>query len=642
MVYRNVYKKATRGAVSLAHCDEQLGYSAIAECPVNEGLMVLCQMVVGEKLATDPVAQRLFDNLLSYCAAYALVQKNTAVVMDPKGPATKLLADAGLKFDVAGDVLSAIADGKHQIVVFDATPANLKALASSSDRVKAFTAQGGWLMAWGLTPDGLADFNRLVGVEHLIRPFELERVNLPAVRDPVLSGLTVRDVTMESGEQMFPWAGDKYLVDDEFSYVVDLTDIAPFCEFLGEKAGDLVAAKAAGPGWARNVTHGFTSADGWKLIHYMDAKRPTMTLNLSREETIDGLSIVLNVHYAVATKVHVLFDDDPDPVILVTKPNAERQDFSIGPRKCRRLTIRLAEFNKVDKTTGIDNLTVHVRRPADWPQRVRPLLNVGGLVKYPMGAGGVILNQLHAKASEAVPVNAQKKQAIAATLLRNLHATFAGGRILTATNLRFRPLPLEERCNQYLTKDRGWFDGGRDLGHLPIGKQDFCGVAYLIRDFRTSPLPSCVMLAGPGARGQLPSVVKGLKAGCKADVLFFLHAFNRTGEWHRQRPEQPAPVLFKYVVHYADGQTADVLVFYGEGADHWIAHEPAGLNAAALAWAAPFPGDKSHDQAVLYQFSWTNPRPGVTIESIDMVYGPEGARYGTPALLAVTAAEEAK
>ena len=187
-----------------------------------------------------------------------------------------------------------------------------------------------------------------------------------------------------------------------------------------------------------------------------------------------------------------------------------------------------------------------------------------------MGAGGVILNQLLAKPSEAVPVNAQKKQAIAATLLRNLHATFAGGKILTATNLKFQPLPLEEQCNQYLTKDRGWFDGGRDLAHLPVGKQDFCGVPYLIRDFRTSPVPSCVMLAGPGARGQLPPAVKGLKAGCKADVLFFLHAFNRTGEWRRQRPEQPPPVLFKYVVHYADGQTADVPVLYGEGVDHWI------------------------------------------------------------------------
>ena len=37
---------------------------------------------------------------------------------------------------------------------------------------------------------------------------------------------------------------------------------------------------------------------------------------------------------------------------------------------------------------------------------------------------------------------------------------------------------------------------------------------------------------------------------------------------------------------------------------------------------------------MLYQFSWTNPRPGVTIESIDMLYGPAGSQYGTPASLA--------
>ena len=242
-----------------------------------------------------------------------LVQKNTAVVMDPKGPAAKLLADAGLKFDAAGDVLSAMADGKHQIVVFDATAASLKVLAAAGDRVKAFTAKGGWLMAWGLTPDGLADFNRLVGVEHLIRPFELERVNLPAVRDPVLSGLTVRDVTMESAEQMFRWAGDKYLVDDEFTYVVDLDDIAPFCEFPGTKAGDLAAAKAAGPGWARNVVHGFTSADGWKLIHYMDTKNPTITLKLPREETIDALEHRLE---------HPLRGGHQDPPLVRRRPRA--------------------------------------------------------------------------------------------------------------------------------------------------------------------------------------------------------------------------------------------------------------------------------------------------------------------------------
>ena len=102
----------------------------------------------------------------------------------------------------------------------------------------------------------------------------------------------------------------------------------------------------------------------------------------------------------------------------------------------------------------------------------------------------MVLNQLRAKPSEAVPVNAQKKQVIVATLLRNLHATFAGGRILTAGEPEVpAACRLEEQCNQYLTKDRGWFDGGRDLAHLPVGKQDFCGVR--VPDPRLPHLARC-------------------------------------------------------------------------------------------------------------------------------------------------------
>jgi beta-galactosidase len=642
VVYRNVYRKATRGAVSLAHCDERLSCSAVAECPVNDGLLVLCQMVVGEKLATDPAAQRLFDNLLAYAAKYALVQKSTAVVMDGKGPAAKLLTDSGLKFDPASDVLAAMADGKHPIVVFDATPANLKALAGAPDKVKAFTGKGGWLMAWGLTADGLADFSTLVGVEHVLRPFELERVTLPAMRDPILAGLTIRDVTMESNEQIFPWAGDKFLVDDEFTQVLDLDDIAPFAEIPGAKAGDSAAGKKARADWPRNAVNGFTSADGWVLIHYLPYDKPVMKFTLPREETIDGFSVVLNTHYAIAGKVNLTFDDDLKPVALKTKQNGERQDFTLEPRKARRITVELADLSKVDKVTGIDNLWIHVKRPSDWPKRVRPLLNIGALVKYPMGDGGVILNQVNAKPSEAVPVNAQKKQAIVATLLRNLHATFSGGKVLTTGNLKFRPVPLDDQCNQFLAKDRGWFDGGRDLAHMPFGTNAFAGVTYAIRDFRTSPVPACIMLAGPGAKGTLPKEVKGLKVEGKAGVLFFLHTFNRTAEWRRQKPEDAPPVVFRYVVRYADGQTAEVPVLYGEGVDHWLAREPRGLKSASIAWAAPFPNDKSEEQAVVYQFQWTNPRPNVPIQGVDMLYGPQGSQYGTPALLAITAATEAK
>ena len=33
------------------------------------------------------------------------------------------------------------------------------------------------------------------------------------------------------------------------------------------------------------------------------------------------------------------------------------------------------------------------------------------------------------------------------------------------------------------------------------------------------------------------------------------------------------PVLFKYVVHYADGERAEVPVLYGEGTEHWLSED---------------------------------------------------------------------
>ncbi len=68
-----------------------------------------------------------------------------------------------------------------------------------------------------------------------------------------------------------------------------------------------------------------------------------------------------------------------------------------------------------------------------------------------------------------------------------------------------------DRYNQYLTNDRGWFDNRRDLRHLPVGEQRFTGVSYGLLDFRTSPVPSCVMLAGRGVK--VPRKRKGHSFG---------------------------------------------------------------------------------------------------------------------------------
>ncbi len=639
IVYRNVYTKPTRSANSLAHCDHELGCSAIAECPVNDGLLLLCQMAVGGKLDCEPAAERLFDNMLAYCAGYVPVRRATAAVMAENSPALKLLRDAGLKFDRSDDVLAAISGGKYQIVVFDATPAALQSLAGNLDKARAFTARGGWLMAWGLTPSGLASFNTLVGVPHVLRPFEMEVVSLPPQRDPLLSGLTVRDVAMESTIQMYPWFGLKFNVDDEFSWIVDYDDIGPFCEVPGATAGDHVAARKARANWPRNVFSGFP--DQWILNYYMNNAAPKLELKLPRPERIKHVGIVLNTDYAPAQRLNLYFDDDPQPVVLRTKPDRSHQEFDLAPRQAGRLVIELADFKKDGGPTGLGYVRLDVERSDQWRQKVKPLLSIGGLVKYPMGEGGVVLNQLLIKPAEENPVNAQKKGNIVVALLRNLHATFDDGKVLTTANLKYQPLLLDEQCNQYLSKDRGWFGGDRDLTHIPVGNQNLGGVTYAIRDHRTSPVPSCVMLAGPGARGKLPAVVKGLRANCKADVLFFLHTFYQTApSWALLPRDRPPAMVFKYVVHYADGTTADVPVRFSQGVDNWTTKSPAGLKDAALAWAGPFPGDKSGDQAVLYQLAWTNPRPKETIVSIDLTReGVEGDGGGTPVLLAITAAK---
>src|SRR5437763_5702523 len=101
----------------------------------------------------------------------------------------------------------------------------------------------------------------LVGVEHHIRPFRLELFSLPAVRDPLLAGLTMRDVVLESTERIYPWSGDRYPANDTFTHVVSLDDIAPFA-----------VSKQYAHGWGQ-MTNGLTSADSWKFIFYHDLKK---------------------------------------------------------------------------------------------------------------------------------------------------------------------------------------------------------------------------------------------------------------------------------------------------------------------------------------------------------------------------------
>jgi beta-galactosidase len=129
-----------------------------------------------------------------------------------------------------------------------------------------------------------------------------------------------------------------------------------------------------------------------------------------------------------------------------------------------------------------------------------------------------------------------------------------------------------------------------------------------------------------------------LRVGSKADVLFFLHTFNRVTPWKAARPADAPPTAFKYVIHYADGQTADVPIYAETDVDDFKQRSPAAIPGAQIAWVKPYAGTEF--SAVVYSKQWNNPRPDVAIRSVDLVYG--APRRGVPALLALTAATAAR
>ncbi len=376
IVYRNAYGKPGRGGKSLVQCHVRLQNSALVEVPAGNGLLLLCQLAVGANLDSNAVAQQLLFNLLDHGAGYKIEYRPVLATIDGDPQLPKVLEAIGLKHTRVPGPLQALEPGA-KIAIVSATPANLAILAKNLDRLQAFNAAGGYLVLHGLTPDGLKDYNKLVGFDHMIRPFGLERVTFPPRRHPLTAGLAVGDIVLYSSKQIFPWQAGNFVAKDIFSYVVDFEDVAPFAKFEND--------------FNRNMVNGFVSADGWVFIVNVPAPvKPPLdfSLKLPKEQEIIEMEYVGNTFYYPPTRVELIMDGKHKASFAV-KPNNDAQTFAITPSlKGKGLTLRLADWVTVPgkgKVTGLDNITLKAKRPADFHERVRPLLNIGAMVEYPRG-----------------------------------------------------------------------------------------------------------------------------------------------------------------------------------------------------------------------------------------------------------------
>lgn len=628
VVYRDAYFKPSRGARSIVQCGESLKNSGLVEVPVGPGLLLLSQMRVGETLETNAVAQHLLANLIEHAATYNQEFRPVAVAANDAPRLAEALDAIGLRAEKLSDPLSALRAPGVKLAVISASPANLKALAGNQAEVEAFAKAGGYVVLNGLTPEGLADFNKLVGVEHLIRPFRRERISFPAVKDPLMSGLSLADVAMYSSERIFPWQEGNYVASDVFAFVVDYDDVAPFAKFANS--------------FLENMVNGMVSADAWKYIVNVpapDSPPLDFALPLPRAEEIVEVEWIGNTFYMPVTKFSLLFDGK-DETTFAVKANTDPQTFAVPPgKKGREITLRLAEWEKLPgkgQVTGLDNIRLKARRSPEFLEKVRPMVSVGGLMHYPKGPGGIVLANLKFSGSEEAPENAEKKRAVLAGVLRNLKAPFAGGKTVVAgADLAYSPVDLSKKANQYRT-ERGWFgDSNATFKDLPTGRQTFAGVPFEVFDFKTSPVPTVVMLGGPGVPNGPAEEVRGIPVGRKADALFFLQAARIDARRNDQEiREKKRYEMARYVVHYADGKTIDVPIVSEIDVDDYRQKTPAAVPGAMIGWTRAYPN--SDVSAVAYVKPWPNPRPDVAIESLDLVYGKD--RRGVPALIAITAA----
>ena len=682
--YVKPYEKPSKGGRSLAECGAMLERSPLVEMPTGRGVIVLCQMRVGSKLGVDPAADILLRNLAEHYASYR-PPKGIAGLYAPNNRLLREgLRETGVQAEQVGSVRGALNPEEFKVAVIHASRSNLKVLNGMTSRVKRFQQAGGWIMLAGLTPAGIDEYNRLLGTDHLIRPFRMERVTLERPGYPLAATMGNRDVTMYSPENL--QHTKNWISRNVYSYCVDAhRNAAPFTRPPGAPEDILQYESTRDDHDPYNYVNDLLNSDHWRYIRQIwidkGQESKSLTFRFRKPETISKVRIWNNANYSTIKDLSIIFDgEEPGTVRTALADSGDLTEVMLDrPRRVEEsITLRIESWRPHRPRdggylVGIDNVEF-IR--AGQPEDRACLDNVGGLVAYPRGRGGFFLNQIKFMQDEPRPVNADKKLNITGTLLRNMGIGSGTSAVaVPGVNVRYEPISLLDHCNQFLAgseKRSGWFgEDGHDMRLLTTGERRLQDdVLYDLVDHATAPVPNCIMLGVWKSPEGLSRRVTGIDVGKKSDLLFFLH----TADVHH--PVSPAqrerigaskrpyelPEVLRYVVHYADGEKVEIPVILEKHIDHWLRQNPRPLPQAQVAATVEVPGLEDRDQdvlqdlvyrmnthrvanlpelnaedlrGVLYGMQVKNPRPDVKIESIDLVPG-EDDRTAVPAVLGIT------
>jgi beta-galactosidase len=410
--FTNAYATPTGGMIPMISAGHDLNLCPMVQINSSRGKIILSQMLIGSKLGVEPMADRLLARLLNDAVDAAnTMPARTAVLTDGDRQLEQLLKQTGLQYDAVnaiGDLLKRTPT--HKVMIVKATAANMAWLKTNSQLLNAWANTGGRMMLVNLTADGLDDFNQLVGFPHHLRPGTQERVRLDNLANPLLLGISDRDIAMDSDAFIAKWRNQRYISDRVFSNVIDGDEIASFAQ-MNKKYS--------------NIVNGLTNADFWRYICYLS---PTESIRMSFDhpQRLEKMHLWTNDSYKVIKRIRLTFDQDPRTAMNIDL--ADTSDMQIIPlngHTAQSLDIQLLEmFDKPSSKdlTGIDNLEIFRSIPDDMAKRFVMLASPGGLVEYPLGNGCLLLNNLDYQKPDT-DVNRKKKLGIWSNLLRNMGAT---------------------------------------------------------------------------------------------------------------------------------------------------------------------------------------------------------------------------
>jgi hypothetical protein len=663
--YQSVYEKPSQGARALAVAGSSLEYSPLIEVPCGTGVIILCQLRVGAKLGLDPAADILLRNLVDVYGEYRPASGVASFVGSRTSPLRDKLAQTGVLLEDVPTLEAALDADKYRVAVVAGTPQNLSQLVSLAKEVTRFQQAGGWVVLCNVDQQGMQAFNRLVGGDFLWRPFRMESVTLHHDEYRLAATLSDADVALLSPEKIMH--STYWVSQNTFSGVIDATDEFGRFTLPPEAADDpFMYEPTRNDHDPYNFVNGLMADDSWRYTRQLwvndDETMGDLVFRLRKPDCLKTIRIWNLDTYGTINDLEILFDGDPATAVSMRLPHATqlatlelpepvsvKETITLRPKSWTLKGRPNAEGNEI-RLAGINNLSFS--RPKE-PAGVISLDTVGGLVAFPRGSGGFFLNQLKFLENDPKPSNEAQKIRVFGTLLANMGVGFrtAADVAVAGVNVRFEPLKLQEYGNAYLDAQRGdqaWFGSPKqaDLAKLPRGEQTLADVPYHITNYATAPTPDVIILGGESRRfnpehvRDLPDRVEGIRVGRTVDLFYFLHTAHVGGPITEREREQmndrrrpfELPTVMKYVLHYADGQTAEIPVVLERQIDHWDREQPTALFEARIAWRQRLKTLEARE-AVLYSMQAANPRPDVAIESIDIVRTSQRA---VPAVLGIT------